>query len=283
MHCYGSFPTDGQLETDTVMKVLAEARGLFDCVIFSGGEPLLHDGLADMVAAASRDFAVFITTSGYGLTEKLLARLKDKAVLVFGMDGIGATHDRYRRRSGAFALLVECLDMTRRLPKEIIVTLWRDSIAEIDLIVDFARPHSTILHFNGLIPIGRVRDNPGIMPEPSALADADEKLHALKRSTGWIVTDLHRVTEADRTTGIDLFCKGRYNITPRGDVRPCEFHHAVFGNIYDRSLADIVAAAKRTELIQSREEGFIRHVRTDLDNPYDYHTTICHRIDPGLR
>ncbi len=49
---------------------------------------------------------------------------------------------------------------------------------------------------------------------------------------GSIVTDLHEVTEKDKQEGIDLFCRGRFNITPRGDVRPCEFHTAVLGNIY---------------------------------------------------
>ncbi|MCX8043958.1 MAG: radical SAM protein [Desulfobacterota bacterium] len=278
-HCYGSFPRAGELSTATVLRVLREARGLFDCVIFSGGEPLLHDGLADMVAAASREFAVFITTSGSGLTETLLKRIQGQAVLVFGMDGIGETHDRYRESPGAFARLVHCLEMTRQLPTEIIVTLWRDVIPEIDRIISFASAYTTILHFNGLIPVGRARLNRHLMPDRETLERTDVYLHELKRTMGWVVTDLHRVTESDRMTGIELFCKGRYNITPRGDVRPCEFHRAVLGNIYQRPLPDIIAAARDTELIRSREEGFIRHVRTDLDNPYDYHTTICHCLE----
>jgi len=277
-HCYGAFPQEGTLSTPTVVQVLEQARGFFDCVILSGGEPLLHPGLADMVEAACRDFAVFITTSGYGLTEQLLDRIHDRAILVFGMDGIGDTHDRYRCSQGAFRELVRCLDMTRHLPKEIIVTLWRDVLPEIDRIIEFARPYSTILHFNNLIPVGRACTHSTIVPEVTALEAAEQKLRVLKKTTGWIITDLHRVTEADRATGIELFCKGRFNITPRGDVRPCEFHHTVFGNIYQQALPDILTAACQTELIRSREEGFRRQVRTDLANPYDYHTTICHRI-----
>lgn len=277
-HCYGSFPAGAELNTQTVLHLLEQARGHFDCVIFSGGEPLLHPGLADMVDAACGHFVVFITTSGYGLTDKLLSCIHDRAVPVFGLDGIGATHDRYRGSPGAFATLVRGLDMTRGFPKEIIVTLWRDALQEIDRIIAFAEPYSPILHFNNLIPVGRARDNPDILPDIAALTAADAKLHHLKRTTGWIVTDLHRVTDSDRETGIDLFCKGRFNITPTGDVRPCEFHVLVLGNILRQPLPEILAAGRETELIRSREEGFRRQVRADLPNPYDYHTAICHHI-----
>ena len=277
-HCYGAFPRPGEISLEKICDILEAAREFFDCIIFSGGEPFLHRDLPAMVAAASCDFVVFITTSGYGMTPETVERIKNSCVLVFGLDGLGATHDAYRGSQGAFEQLTRALDMTRDAPKEIIVTLWNGVIRQIDDIIHFAGRHNAIVHFNGLIPVGAAAEHPDIMPSLQELNRLHTKLYRLKMSGGNVITDLHKVTARDRAQGIDLFCRGRYNITPEGDVRPCEFHYAVFGNIYRQSLRDIIIDAEETELIKSRQNGFRGHVRTDMKNPFDYHTQICHTI-----
>jgi len=133
-HCYGSFPTAGELPLAKMHKIISQAKGIFDCLIFSGGEPFLHPYLPAMVQKYSEDFVAFITTSGYGITAAQVASIKHKAVLVFGLDGIGKTHDHYRGVPGAFEILMRSLAMTRELPKEIIVTLWTGVIPQIDSI-----------------------------------------------------------------------------------------------------------------------------------------------------
>jgi len=277
-HCYGSFPKPGELSCEQVCTILTDARGFFDCIILSGGEPFLHKDLVDMVEKASEEFLVFITTSGLGVTQKHLRRIKNRAVLVFGLDGIGKTHDRYRGVHGAFTSLMRALDMARDVPKEVIVTLWKNVIPQIDDIIALCERHNAIVHFNAIIPVGRVKDNPEILPDIHQLESVYEKLHPLKLSGGIVLTDLHKITEKDTHQGIDLFCKGRYNITPAGDVRPCEFHYAVLGNINKNSLGDIIRQARKTELITCRENGFKDQVRLDIENPFHYHTEICHKI-----
>jgi len=91
------------------------------------------------------------------------------------------------------------------------------------------------------------------------------------------ITDLYKVTEKD-LEGIDLFCKGRYSISPGGEVRPCEFHPCVLGNIYEERLSEIIERTRSTDFMKSREEGFKKQVRLDLKNPFDYHTKICHKL-----
>ncbi len=277
-HCYGNFPKKGMLEKEKLLEVFKEAERLFDCVSLSGGEPFLHPNLPDLVEAASERFVVFITTSGHPMAKVQLERLKNKAILVFGVDGIGTVHDEYRGSPGAFKNLQRALSLTRDMPKEIIVTLWRGVLPHIDRIVELGKQNRAITHFNTLIPVGRVKENPHIIPTVEELEEVFEKLMKLKRDGSGVITDLYRVTERDRRCGIDLFCKGRFNITPDGDVRPCEFHGAVLGNIYEEPLTDIVRKARETTLIRAREEGFKKQVRLDLKNPFDYHTGICHRI-----
>ncbi len=275
-HCYGDFPKAGELSLETIRRIAAEARGLFDCLIFSGGEPFLHKDLPTMVAEAGRDFLVFITTSGYPISDEQISQIRYKSILVFGLDGIGETHDAYRGFPGAFKNLVQTMDRARDVPKEIIVTLWKGVIPQIDDIIKLAGDYNAIVHFNGLIPVGRAKENPDILPELKDLEQAYEKLLKLKIAGGSVVTDLHKISEKDKQEGIALFCRSRFNITPKGDVRPCEFHSAVLGNIYKESLKEIIRRAQQSPLIKEREQGFKKHIRRDLKNSFDYHTTICH-------
>ncbi|MBK8335316.1 MAG: pyrroloquinoline quinone biosynthesis protein PqqE [Sterolibacteriaceae bacterium] len=69
---------DNELSTDDWLRVLREARaaGSVQCG-FSGGEPLLRDDLEILVAEAHRlGFYTNLLTSGVGLTETRIARLK---------------------------------------------------------------------------------------------------------------------------------------------------------------------------------------------------------------
>lgn len=96
-HCYGNFPFAKDLPAVKVKDVIDQAPEDFDCLVFSGGEPFLHPDLIELVRYADRKgFSVHITTSGFGVTKKKIKALSENAVLVFGIDGIGEMHDRYR-------------------------------------------------------------------------------------------------------------------------------------------------------------------------------------------
>ena len=276
-HCYGSFPREGILAKRTVMQVIDEAREHFDCIIFSGGEPFLHPDLIEL-ARSAQDFVVFITTSGYSLKQEHIEALPGNVVLVFGIDGIGEVHDRYRGRKGAFETLVASLDLARQRPKEIIATLWKGIVPQIDDIIALAEHYGALLHFNAVIPVGRARLHREILLSREENEMLYERVKTLRRERGaFLVTDLYKITEKD-LGGIDLFCKGRYSITPTGDVRPCEFHPGVLGNIFETSLSHIIEQSKESDFIKARETGFKDQVRLDVHNPFNYHTEICHPL-----
>ena len=259
------------------MQVIDEAGEYFDAIIFSGGEPFLHPDLIELIHYA-KDFVVFITTSGYAIGKEHPKGLRGNVVLVFGLDGIGEVHDRYRGKSGAYQNLIKSLELTKKLPKEIIVTLWKDVLPQIEGIIKLAEQYRALVHFNALIPVGRAKDNQEILLNREENEAIYERLMNLRvNREAFLVTDLYEVTEKD-LQGIDLFCKGRYSISPRGVVRPCEFHPGVLGNIFKEPLSEIIKRAQSTDFIKSREEGFKGQVRLDLENPFDYHTEICHAL-----
>jgi len=277
LHCYGSFPQKGALSKESVMRVMDEARDCFDAIIFSGGEPFLHPDLIELTHHA-KDFVVFITTAGYAMERKQIQALPGNVVLVFGLDGIGEVHDSYRGKAGAYKQLLHSMELAQDRPKEIIATLWKGVLPQIEEIIELAETHRALLHFNALIPVGRAKNNPAIMLCREEHEAVLKKLNDLRvNREAFLATDLHKVTEND-LDGIDLFCKGRYSINPSGDVRPCEFHYRVLGNIFNEPLNRIIERARQTDFIKSREEGFKKQVRLDLKNPFDYHTEICHAL-----
>ena len=268
----------------TVMQIIDEAGEHFDCIIFSGGEPFLHPDLIELTHYA-QDFIVFITTSGHSLKKEQIEGLPGNVVLVFGIDGIGEVHDYYRGVKGAFEMILTSLDLARQRPKEIIATIWKGIIPQVDEIITLAEQYEALLHFNALIPVGRASANREILLSREENEVMYEKLNDLSLKRGaFLITDLYKVTEKD-LKGIDLFCKGRYSINSSGDVRPCEFHPCALGNIFESSLGSIIEQASKSDFIQGREAGFKNQVSLDLRDPFNYHAEICHSfaLQSGLQ
>jgi Fe-coproporphyrin III synthase len=74
-------------------------------LLLSGGEPLLRRGVMDLIGLARRSgLAVTLSTNGTLITPAVAGRLKELGVRYVGisLDGIGAVHDGFRGRKGAF-------------------------------------------------------------------------------------------------------------------------------------------------------------------------------------
>ena len=284
-HCYGDFPFTKDLPAAKVKDVIDQSHEDFDCLIFSGGEPFLHPDLIELVHDADRKgFSVHITTSGFGVTKQKIKSLPDNAVLVFGIDGIGEVHDRYREKPGAYAHLLEIMAYCQDRPKEIITTLWRGSLGQLEEIISMAEKCGAALHLNAVIPMGRARNHPEILLTREGNESVYQFLKERKKKFAHVFTDLYKITERDMRKGIDLFCKKRYAIDPQGNVHPCEFLRTIsFGNVFNQDFSVIIKEAKETPFIHAREQGFKGQVRLGRANPFDYHTEICHVLADKLK
>lgn len=277
-HCYGSFPFNEELPQRKIEQIIDQAREDFDCLILSGGEPFMHKDLIELIQYADKKgFSVHITTSGYSIPKDTIDSLSNNTILVFGLDGIGWVHDEYRGKRGVYDRLLETMEYSKNKLKEIITTLWKGNLRQLEEITRLAKNYRAALHFNALIPVGRAKDNPEILLTRKENEIVQREIADLKRKFGIIFTDHYKITEKDIHEGIDLFCKGRFSIDPGGDVHPCEFLRSIsFGNVFEKDLSEIIREAKKTGFIQAREEGFKHQVSLNIPNPFDYHTHICH-------
>ncbi|MDQ6960272.1 MAG: heme d1 biosynthesis radical SAM protein NirJ, partial [Mariprofundaceae bacterium] len=108
-HCY-SISTDkdfsGELSTGEVYTVMDDLRTFgVPVLILSGGEPLLRPDIFDISRRAkARGFYVGLSTNGTLINEENIRDIAGAGYNYVGisLDGMGETHDRFRRKKGAF-------------------------------------------------------------------------------------------------------------------------------------------------------------------------------------
>jgi pseudo-rSAM protein/SPASM domain protein len=121
-HCYAAADTEtapGELTT-------AEGKALLDdlaeygvpVVLFSGGEPLVRDDLAELVDyATALGIRAVLSTNGTLITEATANELRDAGLAYAGIsvDGLPERNDQFRGKDGAFDAAVRgieaCLDV----------------------------------------------------------------------------------------------------------------------------------------------------------------------------
>ncbi|GAB2181632.1 heme d1 biosynthesis radical SAM protein NirJ [Denitratisoma sp. agr-D3] len=109
-HCYSiSADTDfkGELSTDEVYTVMDDLKSFrVPVLILSGGEPLLRPDIFDIARRAkAMGFYTALSSNGTLIDEHNIDAIADIGFDYVGisLDGIEATHDRFRRKEGAFA------------------------------------------------------------------------------------------------------------------------------------------------------------------------------------
>jgi heme d1 biosynthesis radical SAM protein NirJ len=108
-HCY-SISADkdfaGELSTSEVYKVMDDLKAFrVPVLILSGGEPLMRPDIFDIGRRAKQmGFYVGLSSNGTLITEDNIGQLADVGFDYVGvsLDGIEATHDTFRRKTGAF-------------------------------------------------------------------------------------------------------------------------------------------------------------------------------------
>lgn len=108
-HCYSisadkDFP--GELSTTQVFKVMDDLKSFkVPVLILSGGEPLLRPDIFEISKRAKdMGFYVGLSSNGTLITEGNIKQIAEIGYDYVGvsLDGIEATHDRFRRKVGAF-------------------------------------------------------------------------------------------------------------------------------------------------------------------------------------
>ena len=168
-HCYsisGDVDFAGELTTAEVFRVLDDlVAAKVPAVILSGGEPLLRPDLYDIAArAGALGLSVSLSSNGALIDDAHADRIAAAKFAYVGVsfDGLGATHDRFRGRAGAFdASLAGIRRLAARGVKVgLRYTMTADNEAEFDAMVDFARAENAAkFYLSHLVYSGRGNKN----------------------------------------------------------------------------------------------------------------------------
>lgn len=118
VHCYAQ-SVDPEEEVKNEMTT-QEGKKMIDdlaefgspVILFSGGEPLLRDDLAELALyAKSKGMRAVVSTNGTLITKEKAKELKEVGLSYVGisLDGIEETNDKFRKMQGAFAKAIEGL------------------------------------------------------------------------------------------------------------------------------------------------------------------------------
>ncbi|NDV14043.1 heme d1 biosynthesis radical SAM protein NirJ [Crenobacter caeni] len=144
-HCYTTSADkdfSGELSTDEVMRVMDSLRTAgVPALILSGGEPLMRADIFEIGARAKTlGFYLGLSSNGTLIDPASVASMQASGFDYVGvsLDGIGATHDRFRRQEGSYARALNGIRLARDAGLKVGVrfTLTEDNAADLPALLD---------------------------------------------------------------------------------------------------------------------------------------------------
>ncbi len=144
-HCYSisadtNFP--GELDTQQVFDVMDDLKAArVPVLILSGGEPLLRPDIFEIAhRAKAMGFYTALSSNGTLITEDNIDRIAavDFNYVGVSLDGIAGTHDRFRRKEGAFDESLAGIRLCRELGVKVGVrfTMTQDNAADLPALLN---------------------------------------------------------------------------------------------------------------------------------------------------
>jgi heme d1 biosynthesis radical SAM protein NirJ len=170
-HCYsisGDVDFPNELATAQVFRVMDDLKAFrVPVLILSGGEPLMRPDIFEISQRAkAMRFYVGLSSNGTLIDAQLADRIRDIGYDYVGisLDGIGATHDRFRGRAGAYEEALNGLRLLRDRGIKVGVrfTMTADNAAELPRLLDLVeREGFPKFYLSHLVYAGRGNKNRG--------------------------------------------------------------------------------------------------------------------------
>ena len=281
VHCYADSHAErypGELSWEQCCAVIDDlADYKVNALLLSGGEPLLHPQLPDILKRATdKGLKVTISTNGTRITPDMARIFKDLGVAYVGisLDGIGAVHDQFRGVKGAFDGAIRGFKLCEEVGQKtgLRLTLTRNNVQSMEQILDFIEQEGIQrVCFYHLVPTGRGVDVASLKPEEarSALdmliaraeawhaAGQTRELLTVTQPADGVYLLLRQLREgsplAQETLrlltwnggGANSSGRGIANIDTQGNIHPDQFWQGVtLGNVKNQKFSDVWEAAQ---------------------------------------
>lgn len=253
------------LPVESVKMVLDQVAAAFPpesiMICLSGGEPLLHPSLFEIITYAKEcGFSCGMTTNGTLIDEAVAQKLVSRGIdsVTFSLDGLADTHDWFRNKPGSFSKTVQGIqNLTkashRRIVTQITTVVHKKNFHQLNQLFELA---CTIgvdsWRAINLEPIGRALEHQNLLLDAQQLRQLlcfiQEKRYSVQTSIDVTYGCSHYLSEKlERTVRDHYFLCGSgilvASILCNGDIYSCmdieRRPELVQGNIYTDNFADV--------------------------------------------
>lgn len=263
-HCYNSSgEKDNRLDKKILTKIIKETKNTnLKKILISGGEPLLHPELWEILDEFSKnkDLIIRIITNGTLINEEIVERLSHYQIEIqISLNGSKSEVDDSIRGKGAFYDTIrglELMNKSNQMDKVIInFVLNKHNYMDIDETIKLLENKNVKkINFNFINSSGRGKDNYSKLEiDSKSLNDILYKLNEIKQNNPNINFKIPKLT-----SGCSLILKKEnipltVRIDPEGNVFPCQIFESKstlnIGNIYITNLLDMINGDKINRLI----------------------------------
>ena len=246
----------------TVLSQVAEAFSPSSIMIcLSGGEPLLHPSLFEIIKYAKKcGFSCGMTTNGTLIDQTISQKMIDSGIdsVTFSVDGLEDTHDWFRNKSGSFRKTMEGIQnliqhANGNVITQITTVVHKRNFHQLDDIFRLACISGVdSWRVVNLEPIGRANDNSELLLDSiqfqQLLSFIQEKRYAIKTPIDVTYGCSHYLSVAlERTVRDYYFLCGSgilvASILCNGDIYSCmdieRRPELVQGNVYTDNFVDV--------------------------------------------
>ena len=226
---------------------------------FHGGELLTDvERLFELIAVVRTErFYTFLTSNGYLLTEEIAGRLAKAGIdrVSISIDSMNPEiHDSFRGVTGAYEHAMRALEYVKAagMAPFMNITVGHYNAFSEDLEklcqYSFEKGYTTLI--NIAIPSGNWKGNLDV------IIDERDRAHLieLRKKYGNILRDLWNPFDKGHEKCLGCQTMSKLYVTPTGDVLPCSFLHIKIGNVYEKSLKDIVEEGYKIKFFREHSD-----------------------------
>lgn len=228
-------------------KIIADAQEMGVSIInLLGGEPLMRTDITDIIRSVNKDLStVILFTNGWYLHEKA------NDLREAGLDGVyvsidssdAVEHDKIRNKSGMFEKAMLGLTSAKKYGLSVgiscCITKEDYENGKLEKIIEFGKEIGIheILVFDA-IPTGKLKNCSKLINDNQWISEMIKFTEKYNEDISYPGILVYAYATSHRSTG----CSGGtsyFYASPFGDISPCDFNHAVFGNALERPLYEI--------------------------------------------
>ncbi|MDI6781469.1 MAG: radical SAM protein [bacterium] len=283
---------ESEITTEEGKELISDLAGMnVPVLLFSGGEALIREDIFELGKyAGSKGIRTVLSSNGTLITKDIASKIKETGFSYVGIsiDGLPATHNRFRNAANAFEMAKEGIDNLKEVGVKVGVrfTINRYNYHELKdilrFVVDSGVPRFCMYH---LVYSGRGKEMTGDditnkerMDVFNTLKEFTLELHQKGIELEVLTTDNHadgilihryikenmpqRADEVMELLRMHGGCSAGTkvaNIGPTGNVHPCQFWtNRVLGNVREKAFSRIWNDTKNTE---NTENEFLSSLR----------------------